>query len=51
MVFGKYVLWLCESRNRKRGNSKFDSQFGYEEIDIKNIEEISAEEILNEVVK
>lgn len=30
---------------------KFDSQFGYEEIDIKNIEEISPEEILNEIVK
>lgn len=30
---------------------KFDSQFGYEEIDIKNVEEISPEKILNEIVK
>lgn len=40
-----------KAETEREAYQKFDSQFGYEEIDIKNIEEISAEEILNEVVK
>lgn len=35
----------------EEANKKFDSQFGYEKIDIKDIKEVSVEEILNKVVK
>ena len=40
-----------KAETKEKAYKKFDSQFGYEEIDIKDIKEISPEEILNEIVK
>ena len=49
-----YMWWcsVCKSTMYVKADSKdeaykkFDSQFGYEEVDIKSCEEVTAEEIL-----
>lgn len=52
-------MWWCsvykdtqfvKADSKSEAYKKFDSHFGYEEVDIKSCEEATAEEILNEIV-